>query len=281
MVDENEIRRHRARALSRALYDHSKRWWWTSLACKVGIFVVGTIVVIWAQGWKSSAVLIFLIYLASEFSLIRSDSFKGRAETIVRKLDFEESFGWKISGAEMSDLEMRSPASLRKNLPAAASEEEYFASTEDLGPRRAAENVVESAFWSKHIAEKMGHLYLGITCILVIGSIVILVVIIDSVQNISSLSNVGRLVTSALMLVFSLGLLKLMLGYYGFSKKAERAEQAAENLLKGDCNERDAIKVLHDYQVARAAAPLLPTRLWKRMRDDLNEQWKRRKSQAQ
>lgn len=280
MVDENEVRRHRARALSRALYDRSKRWWWSSLACKVGVFIVGTIVVLWAPGWKSSAVLIFLIYLASELSLLRSDSFKGRAETIVRKLDFEESFGWNISGAEMSDFEMRSPARLRKNLPTSASEEEYFASTEVLGPRRAAENVVESAFWSKHLAERMGHLCLGITSILVIGSIVVLVVIIDSVQDVSSLSNVGRLVTSALMLVFSLGLLKLMVSYYGFSKKADRAEQAAENLLKGDCNERDAIKVLHDYQVARAGAPLLPTRLWKRMRDDLNEQWKRRQSQA-
>jgi hypothetical protein len=278
MVDEHEVRRHRARALSRALYDRSKRWWWTSLACKVSVFVVGTIVVLWAPGWKSSAVLIFLIYLASELALLRSDSFKGRAETIVRKLDFEESFDWKISGAELYDYELRSPKRLRKNLPTTASNEKYFASTEAFGPRRAAENVVESSSWSKHLAEKMGHLCLGITCVLVIGSIVILVVSIDSVQNISSLSNIGRLVTSALMLVFSLGLLKLMLGYYGFSEKAEKAEQAAENLLKGDCGERDAIKVLHDYQVARATAPLLPTQLWKRMRDDLNERWKRRQS---
>ncbi len=280
MVDEHEVRTHRARALSRALYDLSKRWWWTSLACKLGVFIAGTIIVFWYPGWRYSALLIFLIYLAAELSLLRSDSFKGRAETIVRKLDFEESFDWKISSIEMSNYEMRSPARLMRNLPTTASEEKYFASTEGFGPRRAAENVLESAFWSKHLAERMGHYCLAATCLLVLGSIVILVVSIDTVENINSLSNVGRFVTSALVLVFSLGLLKLMLGYYGFSRKSERAEQAAENLLKGDCEERDAIKVMHDYQVARATAPLIPTQLWKLMRNDLNAQWTRRRSPA-
>jgi len=278
MVGEHDVRKHRARALSQALYALSKRWWWTSIACKLGVFVVGASIVLWFPGLKYSAVLIFLIYLASELSLLRSDWFKGRAETILRKLDFEESFDWKVSGAEMVDYELRSPARVRKMLPSTPSEKKYFASSEPFGPRRAAENVLESSFWSKHQAERMGNWCLVITCILIVGSVVILVVSIDTVKNINSLSNIGRVVTSVLMLVFSLGLLKLMLGYYAFSKKAERTEQVAEHLLKTDCEERDAIKVLHDYQVARATAPLIPTTLWKWMGKDLNEQWERRQS---
>lgn len=280
MAEEQEVRRHRARALSQALYDLSKRWWWTSIACKLGVFVVGAVIVLWVPGLKYSAVLIFLIYLASELSLLRSDWFKGRAETILRKLDFEESFDWKISGAEMADYELRSPARVRRRLPSTPSEKKYFASSEPFGSRRAVENVLESSFWSKHQAERMGNWCLAITCLLIIGSVVVLVVSIDTVKNINSLSNIGRVVTSVLMLVFSLGLLKLMLAYYAFSKKSERAEQAAENLLKTGCEERDVIKVFHDYQVARATAPLIPTTLWRWMGKDLNEQWERRRSTA-
>ena len=280
MDKEHEVRKHRARALSRALYDLSKRWWWASIACKLGVFVVGAAVVLWLPGLKYSAVLIFLIYLTSELSLLRSDWFKGRAETILRKLDFEESFDWKISAAELADYELRSPARVRNRLPTTPSEKKYFASSAPLGPKRAAENVLESSFWSKHQAERMGNWCLAITCLLIIGSVVVLVVSIDTVKNINSLSNIGRVVTSVLMLVFSLGLLKLMLGYYAFGKKAERAEQAAEGLLKAGCEERDAIKVLQEYQVARATAPLIPTTLWRWMGKDLNEQWERRRSLA-
>lgn len=277
-TDEDEVRKHQSRALSQALYDLSKKWWWSGIASKLGIFFVGTIIVFWSPGLKYGAVLIFLIYLASELCLLRSDAIKGLAETILRKLDFEEAFDWKITGAEMSDYVMRSPVRLRRTLPISPREENYFASSEGFGTVRAAENVLESSWWSKHLAERMGHLCLGATCILIVGSILILVVSIDTVRSLSTLSNIGRVVTSALMLVFSLGLIKLMFGYYGFSKKAARVEQVAQNLLNSGCEERDAIKVLHDYQVARATAPLIPTQLWRWMRDDLNAQWKRRRS---
>lgn len=279
-TNEDEVRKHQARALSQALYDLSKKWWWSGIASKLGIFFVGTIIVLWSPGLKYGAVLIFLIYLASELCLLRSDAVKGLAETILRKLDFEESFDWKITGAEMSDYVMRSPARLRRALPTTASEKQYFAGGEGFGPMRAAENVQESSWWSKHLAERMGHLCLTATCLLLLGFILILVVSIDTVRSFSSLSNIGRVVTSALMLVFSLGLLKLMFGYYGFSKKAARVEQVAESLLKTGCEEREAVKLLHEYQVARATSPLIPTQLWKWMRSDLNAQWDKYRRQT-
>lgn len=272
-ADEDELHKNQARALSQALYDLSKKWWWSGIAGNLGVFFVGTVIVLWSPGLKYGALLIFLIYLTSELCLLRSDAVKGLAETILRKLDFEESFDWKIKGSEMSDYVMRSPARLRKSLPTSAPEENYFASSEVSAPVRAVENVQESSWWSKHLAERMGHLCLTATCLLLLGSILILVVSIDTVRSFTSLSNIGRVVTSALMLVFSLGLLKLMFGYYGFSKKAARVEQAAEHLLKSGCEERDAVKLLHEYQVARATSPLIPTQLWKWMRDDLNDQW--------
>jgi hypothetical protein len=154
-VDEDEVRKHQARALSQGLYDLSKKWWWSGIMGKLGVFFVGTIIVLWSPGLKYGAVLIFLIYLASELCLLRSDAVKGLAETILRKLDLEESLEWKMTGAEMSDYVMRSLARLRRALPTSAPVKKYFASGKGFGPVRAAENVQESSWWIKHMAERI------------------------------------------------------------------------------------------------------------------------------
>jgi hypothetical protein len=47
-------------------------------------------------------------------------------------------------------------------------------------------------------------------------------------------------------------------------------------LLSGaSISERDALLVLHQYQNARSAAPLIPTRIWRQHGDHLRVQWRR------
>ncbi len=76
------------------------------------------------------------------------------------------------------------------------------------------------------------------------------------------------------MLIFSLGLIRFILGYYQFSSQASRVEIQAARLLELDSvNQDQAIKLIYEYQLSRAVAPLLPSWLWKLMRNDLNRLW--------
>jgi hypothetical protein len=164
---------------------------------------------------------------------------------------------------------------------AKALSEEYFASEEPPSTRRALENLQESAWWSKHLSERMRSYYLAGTCLLVVIAVLVLLVSIQTIDDNQTLSSLGRIVTSVLTLVFSLNLFRSVLGYHNFSVKAGQIEKSTENLLASQgVQESEVIKLLmSEYQLGRASAPLLPTWLWNRMEDELNATWKQYRRQ--
>jgi hypothetical protein len=137
--------KHDPRRLSTCLLNRSKKWWIATTATKVGSVVVGALSVILFPTFKLTAILLFLLYVASEVFAWRTDSFKGSAQSVLRKLDFWDSFGWPISREEMSDLIVGCPARLRKQIPPPG-EDDYFSSGESPGATRALENLQESSW---------------------------------------------------------------------------------------------------------------------------------------
>lgn len=265
--------KHDPRKLLDALLKRTKKWWGAALLCKVGVMLLGALNVFIFPNVRYGSLVVTFIYVASELCQWRSDSFKGLAQSLQRKVDFRNSFGWEISGAEMSDLLMDTPANIWRPIPPPGAKDDYFASQEAPGATRAIENLQESAWWSKYIAKRMGHICLGATITLVAFSLATLLMSIDAVEDRDVLSSIGRVVTSVLMLVFSLGLVRLTIGYYTFSRKAAQSEQRTASLFSSGCDEVEAIKAWHEYQTARSAAPLLPSWVWKLMNKDLNLLW--------
>jgi hypothetical protein len=266
--------KHDPRKLCYAYFSLAKRWWGAALLCKLCIIIIGALVIWLSIFSKFTPFLAFALTITSEWFAWRSDKTKAIAESLLRKLDYRDSFGWEISKSELSDVLARTPAKLRKRIPPEGEREDYFASRNDVGPCRAAQNVQESAWWSKHLAEKMGQYTFTLTIAATVGSLLILIISVGTVQNFDILSGVGRVVTAVLMLVLSLGLIRLTLGYYGFNRKAQRAEERANELLKYGCGEIDAVKLYNDYHLDRAAAPLVPDQAWRWNQDHLNQLWK-------
>lgn len=171
---------------------------------------------------------------------------------------------------------------MRKALPVEGSGGNYFESKEGVGAKRAVQNIGESAWWSKHLAEKMWQLCLTVTIVTGVFSLLLLVASIETIKDFDTLSSIGRTVTSAILLLFSIGMLRLTFGYYSFSNKAEQIEGHAERLLCPEpIDQVQAVKLVHEYQLARAVAPLIPTWIWKLKRDDLNEMWAAYRSNSQ
>ncbi|MEG3909625.1 hypothetical protein QT979_17430 [Microcoleus sp. w2-18bC1] len=266
--------------LSQAYFELAKKWWWLSISCKFFVFLVGL---------TSALLVIFPIYapflaaileIASEISLWRSDTIKDIAEALRRKLDARDSFGWSISNTELSDLYIKTPDSLHKLAPRETQGENYFASQRPLGEKKALENIQESAWWSKHLSEKMFQYCLVISLslfVIVLGS---LIICIQTLSNRDALINIGRIVTSSLMLFFVLGLFRRVIGYYEFSQKASQIESRIEVLLNTqNVTESDAIKIMHEYQLARSSSPLIPSFIWKQMRGKLNIMWTKYRQQ--
>jgi hypothetical protein len=238
---------------------------------------------------KSVALLGLILAALSEFLQWFSDRWKGAAQQLHRKLDFENSFGWQITDREMKDFLARYAGDIDSfSVP---SKGNFFASGEQPGPRRAVENLRESAWWSMHLSETMWWIFITAIILIFFGCIFLLNI---SVQNFSeatttTASQVGRssgaqpagvsasvvkVVTSTVLFIFSYGLFKFATGYFSFSHKSRQIADKAEGVLgNGAIDEVQAIKLWQDYHLARDAAPLVPNWIWKLREKKLNRVW--------
>jgi len=254
--------------------DRSSKWWWGfSLISKGAAFLIGFLVFFQQIPAEPIPFVVAALTVVSELAGYRMERVRGVAQGLRRKLESFNSFGWEISNREMSDLVARCSSSVKKRVKREVTEEPYFASKEEPGPKRAVENVMESAWWSKHLSESMFWTCAVIIGCAIAGSIVALVVSVLAVTDHNTLSSVARIVTSVLLLGLSCGLVRLAVGYFSFGQKAGQIELQAEALLGKKVVLVDAVKLLHEYQLARSSAPIIPEWIWKWRRDELNALW--------
>lgn len=262
--------------ISTKYYETAKRFLAGYVLLRFGVYVLGVLVISFSVISEIAPFIIVGLTILSEISMFVSDMQKATAESIRRKLDAADSLGWPISKVEISDLLANTPARYTNRLMKEGDESEWFASTEPIGVRRALENIQESAWWSKHLSGAMWVYCLSALLTLIAASITALIVSVYTIQDYATLKSIGRVVTATLMLTLSVGLFRFIFGYHIFSQKASRLDERIENLFStANFVELDAIKLMNEYHLARAAAPLLPERLWKFKQNRLNDLWKR------
>jgi hypothetical protein len=265
--------KHSPRVLDGFLRKSAETWWNLSVLFKVGVFVVGTLAILLTSFSQSAPFIIAGLTAIAELCQWRSGAIRDTWEALHRELDANDSFDWPIPKAELADLLTQSSRQLRERLSSEL-EEPYFASKQPPGPRRGIENMQESAWWAKHLARRAGNFHATLIVVLIAGSIVALIVSIETIRSLDVLSSIGRVVTSALMLIFSVDLIRTARSYYKYSRKAAIIVERAERLLEEDTADMiSAITLMQDYHLAHAEAPMNPGWMWKRARLVLNEMW--------
>jgi formate/nitrite transporter FocA (FNT family) len=102
----------------------------------------------------------------------------------------------------------------------------------------------------------------------------ILIMAIQATGTHTTQVNVARIVSSVLMLLLSMGIIKLAIGYSSLGKNSTRSEAAAERALETTPDELGAFKVISDYHLSRAVGPIIPTWIWRLREKNLNQTWK-------
>ncbi|MGE0244006.1 MAG: hypothetical protein AB7Q37_00050 [Pyrinomonadaceae bacterium] len=271
---EEKTNEQKARCLSRYYFDLTKRWWGYTWAAKLTVFLIGIPSMFLTENSAWFAVIAGVFAFLGEAASIRSNDKKSIAERLLRKLDLNESFGWPISRLEIADAVVSLSRKGQSKFESAATSTAYFASSNDLGWRRAMENLQESAWWSKHLARSMGSIILTLTVLLSATSLVLLVFFSLMSPAAGTLTTVNRIVISVLLLTVSLGLIPLARNYNSFSQRCAVSEKTATDLLGSNNDETNsAIKAWNEYHLARSTASLIPTRLWKWKEKGLNKAW--------
>lgn len=259
-------------SLAKALDDCAKRWWGASLGAKGLGFLTGALSTVLPPEPVPFVVAAFT--LIAELCAYRSDAIKSDAQKFRRKLDLQDGFGWQIPSTDRSDLLVRCSSWVKNRARTHEVTEPYFAATDPPGPRRALKNLCESAWWTKHLAQRMATYCWTIMVIGVTGSFITLIIALQATSTHTVQVNVAKFVTAFLMFFLSLGVVKVALGYSSLSKNSESSERGADRALQSAIPEElDAFKAVYDYHLNRAAGPLLPTWLWNLRKDELNQTW--------
>jgi hypothetical protein len=113
-----------------------------------------------------------------------------------------------------------------------------------------------------------------VVTISVVAALVVLIGALQTTGEHSTQSNIARIVTAFLVLLLSLGAIKLLLSYNSLSKNSASSEAAAERALQGSNVEQiEALRIMYDYHHSRALGPIIPTWIWKRRQASLNQTW--------
>lgn len=284
-------RQHNPELIRNGLFARCKFYWGAALIVKLLVFILAVTVVVAPIDGKIIAIIGLILAVASECLIWQSDRWKSAAHGLHRKLDFENSFGWFISESELMDYLARYPGDTDELVGKTTGS--YFASGESPGPKRAMENLRESAWWSMHLSESM----FWRTVMVIFGIVVACILLLNiSVTNFNqpqsatstassvtqhpteiqsgASAQIVKIVTSAILFIFSYGLLKFATGYYSFSTKSKQVKGSAEILIQsGNIDQIQVIKLWQEYHLAREASPIIPTWIWRLREKRLNTLW--------
>jgi len=258
----------------------AKRWYAAYLLFQLAVLVFAIISIFAELNPNLSAVIAFLAVLATETVRWRSDCWKSEGQTALRKWETADGLGVPVDMAYIADWLAAKPKGFLADVSDVEVRGSEFDSGQARGPLRVVRNTQESAWWSKHISSRMTA-YLGfILLVIVVAAFLALTFSIGALKkaNIQQIGtvvqNVGGILCSVLVFIFSINVVRLLMEFWTFATEAkEILVRCGELLKRPDLVERDALSVLHDYQTARNAAPLLPTFVWKLHGNHLREQW--------
>ncbi|HEY3054104.1 MAG TPA: hypothetical protein VGK04_12025 [Thermoanaerobaculia bacterium] len=258
--------------LQRELFSNAKTWFGSAQVTRMAAIVAGLASLLPSVS-RFVPFAVFILAAASDVFAWQSEKRKKLAERALRLVEAKEGLGISVSSREIADIGAESPARVREAARAGA-ENAYYASDHTPGPRRVLQNLQESAWWTKHLSGTMLAICVWFIAIVTTLSIAFLVTSINLALSAPNITVVARLVTAVLMVLFSLGVIRMAVGYANLRDRAQSTEVRAAREEATASDSIAALRILHEYQVARAGAPLIPDWVYRMRKKTLDALWK-------
>jgi hypothetical protein len=194
-------------------YNKAKGWAGAVLALQVVLFLAGVVAVFapkvtLSYPWIALPLALVVAWISSQAS-----KFKGMAETAKRQHELLAGFGIAPSGGQLADLRVNLPKGLPEETDKFLRQGITYSSGKPPGPVRVLENLSESAWFTKHLAEWC--------CILLRAVFVISLVVAVSLLLISATTLAGtpvglgaaKCVAATLLFLISIGTLRSWMAY--------------------------------------------------------------------
>jgi hypothetical protein len=277
-VDDAETRR--LQAMVGKTFRKAKRWYLGYLGCQLAVLIFALLCVVVAVDPRLIALVALMGVLATESVRWRSEFWKSQGELAKRRWEFVDGFGQAIRDGFIADWLACRPTGFLNDVTAEEIRGSAFDSTAPPGPRRVIENVIESAWWTKHESRLMAW-YLGAVLALLFAAILLILSISigalgSDASAMERARNVGAMICAVLAFVFSINVVRLLVAFIAlFCSTKSLLARGCTDFSRDNVGEREALLLLFDYQTARSDAPLLPTFIWKLHGKHLRQEWHR------
>ena len=205
-------------------------------------------------------------------SNIRTNAEAARRATLVMT-----GLGTKLSNHELSAVREACWSSERR--AAAKSESGYFASTAGPGPFRLAENIMESAFWTKDTLKWSGHIKLVLLVVLALGAVATVAVHVRS-DDPSTLSVIMKAA-----FVFFAGLISAegvsaIYDYYSASLRLGSIMERLETAKAAGLHDPDLANIFSEYNSTVESAPMPLPWIYRLRKSKISAAWEKRIGQT-
>lgn len=263
--------------VSGSLAHHSKRWWGIGIGLQLIVVAINIIIVLAENLSQPLSLLAALLSIGYVFTQWHADRLKRISDSVKRKFELYDGLGWKLTPKETSDLIVSVPEKIINDAKIPL-KEPFFDSSDPPSARRLIQNLEESSWWTKHLADSM----MKITALLCAGIFAIatttLIIGLQTITDQAIAVSLSKVIVSIIVFIFSGGYFRISFEYFRLATEAEKIEDRANKLLSaGKISETVALKELHEYQIVRSGAPQIPTWIWSFRQKRLNQAWRLRK----
>ncbi|MBA3869517.1 MAG: hypothetical protein H0X30_10210 [Anaerolineae bacterium] len=257
--------------------EKAKLWWNISVALQVGIIFLSAYTTLTNNFTTETALFVIpIMSICSPLMRWRADILKGAYQSLLRKFEFYDGVGWAILPREKSEWLLTLSEKQKQEVTATdRMPVHYFASNKQSSAERLLENLEESTWWSKHVAKYAAIIFGVFTVFVLFSSFAVLLLAVQGALGQTSLTSIAKVIVSVIAALFSIGFIRMTVEYALFSLTSAKFEEKSCQILDlgKPVDQEEATKLLHEYQITRSGAPMLPSWAWKMNEKRLNPIW--------
>jgi len=253
------------------LYSKAGRLWGASVLLALAVPFI-SVFSLWSRNAVAlsfAGVLALVLPVASVWIREHADGVLIQADKCRRLILFADSFGDEIPASQLAEM---TAAGLGVTIGPAPALKPYYRSRFPVGPQRLADNVAESAFYTKELAARFKSLLLAISATASLLALVALS-LSDLLVSMSSTTIVAAAKTVAVLAVFFVAGDVAILGkrFWDLSNDAKAAFDKCVRLrATAHATPEEVRDAVEDYRIALLQCAPVPTWWYERYKVELN-----------
>ncbi len=217
-----------------------------------------------------ATLIAFLLFLLTVFLSWRHRGLRGFAERVRKATLLSKGLGHSLSNKERRSIRAAYPGDEER--AKALVDRNYYASKANPSPRRLAEMLEESAFWSEYLLRRCS----VITWLRFVGFVAATIVIFAGVAGYYSgggMADAVRVLLAVLSVLISREFFGAAMAYTVAASTASSIVERLQSLQSDDDILPDLMLILGDYNSAVESAPLFLPGVYEKHEKKLNALW--------